>query len=41
MGVSEENYDNLGKLIFITSFLALVPLPFIGIIKEEELEKAK
>lgn len=41
MGVNEENYDNLPKLIVITSLLSLIPLPFIGIIKEEELEKAK
>lgn len=41
MGVTEENYDNLAKLIVMTSLFSLIPLPFIGIIKEEDLDKAK
>lgn len=40
-GVTENDFHNLGWLIVITSASTLLPLPFLGIIKEDELEKVK
>jgi len=39
--VTDQDFSNLPLVILITSMSALLPLPFIGIIKEEDLEKAK
>jgi len=34
-GVTDDNFDNLAKLIVICSFCTMLPLPFLGIINEE------
>lgn len=40
LGVTEDNFTNLPYVILITSLAALLPLPFIGIIKEDDLAAA-
>ena len=41
LGVTDSDFHNLPYTIAITSFCSLLPLPFLGIIKESDLEKAK
>lgn len=38
LGVTEDNFDNLSLVIFITSAMSLIPLPLLRIVKEDELE---
>jgi hypothetical protein len=40
LNVSEKNYDNLPLLITICSLSSLLPLPFIGVIDDNEAQAA-
>lgn len=40
-GVTDDNFDNLAKLIVICSFCTMLPLPFLGIINEDQMAKAR
>ncbi|CAK91417.1 unnamed protein product (macronuclear) [Paramecium tetraurelia] len=40
-GVTDDNFDNLARLIVICSFCTMLPLPFLGIINEDQMAKAR